>query len=696
MNIRLHLAFLLVCLSCTLPAQQSKFKSDSLMKELPTAEDTQRVNVLRDISFWNRIDNPTLALEYANKAIDLANELDWESGKFSSNMQKGLVFYNISRHDSAIKYFDIARLIAEKRMKPSELSAIYSNLGNAYGDIGQNKKCLQYYLLSDKYTQYADQPFKAAYLKVNIGTIYSVMEQHDSAMVFYQEALKTLFDLDSTDEKLYIVYGNIGSTYFELGDTASAEKAFVKSHWYALRYKNTRALAQSYDHLAIIEFWKHNTDSALAYFRRSLAYSHAIKAGASISEVCYHLGNTFNELKMADSALFYLRAGVVVAQEIQDIYTLDDYYGEMSRSFEMNGQLDSALYYQRQRQVMRDSLFSQQSSIVDQMRVEIDNEKQKAENDILKAENEKQDLMLYSAIAVGILLLILGIVAFNRYLQKKKSAAILQQQKEAIEEQKEIIEEKNKDITDSIVYAKRIQNAILPSDEKMEELFPQSWCCFIPKDIVSGDFFWFEQEGDYKLFGVIDCTGHGVPGALLSVVGHSILGKALSDHKLVMPDKILGFLDEEIHRTLRHRDEEEENAVQDGMDVALCCYHEKSQTIYYSGAFNPMYIIRNGNIIEYKADKLMIGAGQSRYRPYQLHTVKVDKGDEVVLFSDGYADQFGGPFGKKMKYKPFKELLISVSDKSMQEQHEFIQQSFSEWRKNFDQVDDVCVVAVRL
>jgi serine phosphatase RsbU (regulator of sigma subunit) len=696
MNRSSVLLFLLLFLPVILFAQD-KQKLDSLMKELPTAEDTQRVKVLREISYYNRHDNPALAMDYADQALKLAQDLGWETGIISAYMQKGLVYYNISRHDSAIKYFQLGLDRALPREIPAELAALYSNMGNAYGDIGQNKKCLDCYLKSDHWTKLSNQPFKSVYMKVNIGTIYSVMEQHDSALVFYEEALRTMLDLDSTDEKLYIVYGNLGATYMELGDTVKAEKAFRRSHYFSVKYDNTRALSSSYDHLAIIEHWKGNTDTALAYFRKAIEIAYLIEAGSAISESCYHLGNLFNELGMYDSALYYLNRGVKIAEEIQDIYTMDNYYEEISRSYEKTGKLDSALFYYKKMQATRDTMFNMnKSNIVNEMRVEIENERNQRELDMEKAKSEKKDLMLFAAIVLGTLILILAAVAFNRYLVKKRSAQLLEKQKEEIQEQKEIIEEKNKDITDSIVYSKRIQNAILPSDEKMRELFPQSWCCFIPKDIVSGDFFWFEQEGEYKLFGVIDCTGHGVPGALLSVVGHSILGKALSDHKLVMPNKILGFLDEEIHRVLRHRNETEVNSVQDGMDVALCCYHEKSQTIHYSGAFNAMYIIRKGAIIEYKADKLMIGAGESRYRPYQLHSVKIEKGDEIVLFSDGYADQFGGPFGKKMKYKPFKELLISVSDKSMQEQHEFIQRSFAEWRKNFDQVDDVCVVAVKL
>lgn len=676
---------------------QDKRINDSLLNLLKTAEDTQRVHLLKELSYNNRVNDPTLAMRYANEAVALANAIDYDDGRFDAYMQKGLVFYNLSQHDSSLKYFEIARQIAEQHGDPRQLAAIYSNMGNAYGDIGQNKKCLSYYLKSSMYTEQTGQKFKAAYLQVNIGTIYSVMDQHDSALVFYESALKKMLELDPDDEKLYIVYGNLGATYLELGDTARAEDAFLESQRIAVRYNNYRALASSYDHLAIIEFSKGNVDTALMYYRSALQYATRIKTGQSISETSMHLGSTFLELGQYDSALHYLSTGVRVAENIKDYYTLDDYYAALSRVYEETGRADSALFYYKKLYAVQDTLYAMnKSNIVGEMRTELENEKREKEIELLKEQDEKKNLILYSSFALGVLVLLLLILAINRYLVKKRSAMILQKQKEEIEVQKEIIEEKNKDITDSIRYAKRIQNAILPSDDYRRALFPESWCCFIPKDIVSGDFYWFEQEGDYKLFGVVDCTGHGVPGALLSVVGHSVLAKALTDLKVVMPDKILNFLDQEIYRTLHHRDAVNENGIQDGMDVALCCYHEKSRTLYYAGAFNPMYLIRNGQLQEVKADKILIGSGMSRNKPFSVHEIKIQPGDEVVLFSDGFADQFGGPFGKKLKYKPFKQILLSCTGKPVHLQHAGVARAFDDWRQHHDQVDDVCVVAVRL
>lgn len=694
MNRRIALIFLIPFLPLFLLAQDKK-KADSLLIELKTAKDTHRVAVLRALAFYNRVYNPDSAMLFADQAIALATQTKYL--EFDSWMAKGLVFYNLSKNDSAIKYFNVALPFAEESGSPKNLAAIYSNLGNVYGDIGQNKIALSYYMKSALYTEQAGQTFQAVYLQVNIGTIYSVMEQPDSALVAYENALQKLVKLDSTDEVLWIIHGNIGASFLSLGDTLKAEESFRHSLRFALRYDNHRGLASGYGNLGVIEHSKGNEDTALAYFRKALYYANEIESGQNISEISYYLGTVFSETGRYDSALHYLTTGARIAEEIGDYYLMDDAYHALSQVYTKTGNLDSAIVYYKKLFDVRDTLYNlNKSDLVDQMKVELESERRQKEIELLKEQDEKKNLILYSSIALGILVLALGILAFSRYLQKKKSAMILQKQKEEIEEQKEIIEEKNKDITDSIRYSKRIQNAILPSDDKMRDIFAQSWCCFIPKDIVSGDFYWFEQEGDYKLFAVVDCTGHGVPGALLSVVGHSILGKALTDLKLVMPDKILAFLDQEIHRTLRHRDSEDENSIQDGMDVALVCYHENSGMIYYSGAFNSMYIIRNKELTEYKSDKTLIGSGLSASQPFRLHEVKVEKGDEIILFSDGFADQFGGPFGKKLKYKPFQQMLLTASEKEMSEQVKYVYRSFEEWKKEFDQVDDVCVVAVKL
>jgi serine phosphatase RsbU (regulator of sigma subunit) len=593
-------------------------------------------------------------------------------------------------------YFRISQAIAEKQEDPSKLIAIYSNIGNVYGDIGQNKTCLSYYLKADEYTDKIQMPYRHAYMKVNIGTVYSVLGQHDSALVYYREGARILESLDKDNEKLNIVYGNIGATYLELKDTLQSESYFLEARRIAILHNNQRGMGSAYDHLAVVAFAKGLRDSALSSCHRALSIYYAIDAKAGISETCVHLGEMFASMKLYDSASFYLSKGARFAELIQDYYNLDNYYAKLSEVFEAKGKFDSALVYQRKLQAVKDTLYNlNKSNVVGEMRTQMENEKNQKEIELLNEKDARKTLVLYSAIVVAVLILLLGLLAFNRYLVKKRSNELLSKQNAEIQEQKEIIEEKNKDITDSIRYAKRIQDAILPAPEQMQAVFPESWCYFRPKDIVSGDFYWFEKEGDYRLFAVVDCTGHGVPGALLSVVGHNLLGKAVHDLKLVMPDQILSFMNEEIRRMLRHHDGDE-SAVQDGMDMALCSYHAPTKKLYFSGSINPLYLYRNGEFIEYKSDKILIGSSLQQDKSFTLHTIDAQPGDLLFLFSDGFADQFGGENGKKLKYKYFRQLLLTITGKPMEVQAEKLNKAFEDWKKGYDQVDDVCVVAVRL
>jgi ligand-binding sensor domain-containing protein/serine phosphatase RsbU (regulator of sigma subunit) len=255
--------------------------------------------------------------------------------------------------------------------------------------------------------------------------------------------------------------------------------------------------------------------------------------------------------------------------------------------------------------------------------------------------------------------------------------------------QKEELAQKNKDITDSIRYAKRIQVAIMPPEVPFDDTF----ILFRPKDIVSGDFYWIEVVGDKEFFAAVDCTGHGVPGAFMSIIGSNSLNKIVREQGIHQPDKIMNKLNEEVIVSLQSQDSEG-GAIYDGMDMALVCYDKKSGELEYSGAYNPLVIIRNGDIIEVKADRFSIGRSSSvgEKKTFTNHKMKMEKGDTIFIFSDGYADQFGGETGKKFKAKPMKELFLAINDKNIQEQKEILNNTFDAWRGDIDQVDDVIII----
>ncbi len=257
--------------------------------------------------------------------------------------------------------------------------------------------------------------------------------------------------------------------------------------------------------------------------------------------------------------------------------------------------------------------------------------------------------------------------------------------------QKEQLAKKNKDITDSIRYAKRIQVAILPQEIPFENTF----ILFRPKDIVSGDFYWLEEIGNREYMAAVDCTGHGVPGAFMSIIGSNFLNKIVKEQHIYQPAKILNYLNKEVIANLKSSNED--TTVYDGMDIALVCYDKETNVLEYAGGYNPMILIRSGELQEIKADRFAIGRSllSTNDRKFTNHKIEMRKGDVIYIYTDGYADQFGGEEGTKFKTKPMKELLIAINEKSMEEQRNILHNTIDVWRGDIEQVDDILIIGRR-
>lgn len=264
-----------------------------------------------------------------------------------------------------------------------------------------------------------------------------------------------------------------------------------------------------------------------------------------------------------------------------------------------------------------------------------------------------------------------------------------------ISKQKDEIEEQKKQIMDSIHYARRIQDAILPSDDFVKKTLPDSFVLYKPKDIVSGDFYWVTEKDGKSIFAVVDCTGHGVPGAFMSIVGSNNLNHAVNVVNARKPSDILDALNEGVTHSLRQR--EATNSVKDGMDIALCAIDYKNKKLQFAGAYNPVYHVRNGVLTEIGGDKFPIGAflGEE-LKKFKNHEIDLVPGDCVYIFSDGYKDQFGGEQGKKFLAKRFRDLITDISTKPMYDQKEELDKTIEFWMSNHAQVDDILVVGVRV
>ncbi|MCB9186574.1 MAG: SpoIIE family protein phosphatase [Flavobacteriales bacterium] len=302
----------------------------------------------------------------------------------------------------------------------------------------------------------------------------------------------------------------------------------------------------------------------------------------------------------------------------------------------------------------------------------------------------------------------IGVIVFVRYRTYKlikdneELEALVQERTIEIQEQKAEIENSRdeiakyaKDITDSIKYAKRIQKAIFPAWKEVVDILPEAVVFFQSKDLVSGDFYIAEQVGDKRIFAAIDCTGHGVPGGFMSIMGNNLLQQAIRQAGLTRPSEILEYVNQGLTETLHQT--YEESSVKDGMDIALCTWDSKTNVLEFAGAYNPMYLFQNGELIEFKGDRFPVGAFiDEEIRQFTNHQIKVNSGDMVYVFSDGFSDQFGGPNGKKFMLRRFKDMLKTIHKKPVDEQYDLLAKYLKNWKGNLEQVDDICVVGVRI
>ncbi len=310
---------------------------------------------------------------------------------------------------------------------------------------------------------------------------------------------------------------------------------------------------------------------------------------------------------------------------------------------------------------------------------EVQEEKEKAQAEALQELEEKKAI----------------VDRHNRELEQRVA-----ERTEALNNEKEKLAARNQEILSSIRYARRIQEAVLPSEKRLSEHFSSSFVLLKPRDQVSGDFYWLRKDPEPSnavYFAAVDCTGHGVPGAFLSLMGKDILDRGIREPGVDSPSTVLDHLDNSIRETLLSGNADADNEMKDGMDLALCKLDQEKRSVRFAGANNPLYIIRDGELIELKGNKRAIGRSLKHTEEgFTEQHYKLQKGDTLFLFSDGYADQFGGEHGKKFKYSRFKELLCSIQTDSMAEQKRILDETIEEWRNDLEQVDDILVLGLRI
>jgi tetratricopeptide (TPR) repeat protein len=610
----------------------------------------------------------------------------------------------VSSLDTIIPLCEKAKIIAEKALKANpagqtkkslllHLGGALNNIGYVYKKQGDIPKGLEYYHKSLKIQEEIGDKEGIAYSLNNIGMIYNSQGDIPKALEYFHKSLKIQ---EKIGNKKGIAYSlsNIGMNYSYKGDIPKALEYYHKSLKIREEIDDKIGIAYSLNNIGSIYNEQGDIAKALEYHHKSLKIKEEIGDKHGIAYSLNNIGSI--ELKkgntsgIATAKQHFLKA-LKLAQELGYPELISNASSQLSTVYEKQGKGMLALEMHKLHIQMRDSInneATQKASI--QQGAKYAYEKVQAVKDaehkkqlaIEKEAKAKQEVITYATAGglglVGIFLLFV----MNRLKVTRKQKAV-------IEQQKDIVEMAHQEIKDSITYAKRIQSAILPAAKVVKEYLKESFILYKPKYVVAGDFYWMEHKDSKVLFAAADCTGHGVPGAMVSVVCNNALNRSVREYGLTDVGKILDKTREIVVAEFEKSEEE----VKDGMDIAICSL--EGNKLQYAGAHNPLWIIRNGVIIETKANKQPIGQFDNP-EPYTTHSFDLEAGDSIYIFSDGYVDQFGGEKGKKFKSNAFRELLLSIQDKPMEEQKTIIDESFESWRGDLEQIDDVCVIGVKI
>jgi serine phosphatase RsbU (regulator of sigma subunit) len=731
---------LVVLFACNFAiAQRSVLDSIKQQVKLHAQEDTARAFFLNELA-WQYLDYSTdSAGIYCKEAMKLSQQLNYTDGIITAKNIEGLLYRIGNQLEEAIK---AGREVVALRVKygpESRLTGAYSNLGAVYLVKGDNAKALNYFNKALENAQVHKQLENQVLILTNMGIVYGNSELNDLALEAYRKAvvINKQLDDDVQQAQLAQLYLNIAPIYDKRGLHKEAYKYYKYSYELYKKENNLRQLSvvvynltsttrnindmkgceyfikemegiarqlNEDDYTASLHLTKANYFLAVQKYQNALS---EVNEGLSLidtteSFLTYAVllgikSDCYKYLKDYKKSLEYSIKGLSVVKRTDNKSEIISLYNGMAEVYELMKDYKMALMYFNKAVQLRDSLntelFDTRVATLNSFnqldKKEKELELSNKEKEKVSIENKRQATLLVAGTIVGFLVLILLVFSLRAYRVKQKDNVMLSEQKQEIEHQKDIVEEKQKEIVDSINYALQIQKTLIANHDFVNQTVPDSFVFFQPKDIVSGDFYWATKKDKRFYLAVCDSTGHGVPGAFMSLLNINYLNEAIKEKNISKPNEVFDHARQRLIETIS------QNGRQDGMDGILICIEEGSDTIHYAAANNAPIVISDNRLMELKADKMPVGVGE-RKEPFMSYSFKVKKGDLVYLYTDGFADQFGGPKGKKFKYKQLEELLLNIHSLPVKAQEETLKQKFMEWKGGLDQIDDVCVLGIRV
>lgn len=642
---------------------QKEKKINELKSEIATSKnDTDRVIGLVNLS--NNLSSSQFkeAIAYANEALAISVKNRYVRGQnFAYNSLADAYWFHSDYDKAQYFYFKAYRLS----------DSIHDEKGIAFSlyNIGWILCIQQHNYASDKYLYQSLQIYQS--LKDTFGLLrihnaiasYYVDRCHskdggrkyfDSAIVYFNKGIECA--------KSSKMYSDLGRIYGNLGDLFYQEKDFKTAMYY-----NEKSLA-------IHQNVQDSSSIMICFLNMGLCEMETGKVKEAINKfnIVYSYNNRHD---IKDIQILTLRA---LAQSSYKLKNFKDGFDYFEKYVDLKEEIDKEAY----------------STNISNLQGSYSLEKSEANvkeltqaNEIQELKNKKNTYFIFGLLAIAFIVIVVAFMLFKQNKQKQLTNIQLK-------EQNHIIAEKKQEIDNSIQYAKGIQLAILPNVQELAIQFPQSFVYYKPKDVVSGDFYWFGKvEKDFYCVAA-DCTGHGVPGALMSIIGMDKIVQAVYEKKISNPGQVLSYLNTQIKQVLKQHSDTSKQM--DGMDLALLKFNESLTEVEYAGANRPLLLVRDKTIVEYKADKLAIAGFTANDQQFTTTKISLQKNDSLFIFTDGYADQFGGESGKKFMSKNLKELLQSISDLSSKEQEEKIATAFTDWKKSYEQVDDVLLIGIKI
>jgi serine phosphatase RsbU (regulator of sigma subunit)/Tfp pilus assembly protein PilF len=693
LNRILILVLLFICIISS--AQDSE--TDSLRALLLTGqEDTARVNNLIALSSKLSWSSPLEAIKLSTEAKDLAEQLNFQKGVAYALKYTGMGHYFKGQYPETINNWKQSLATFESINDSAGVANMLSNLGAVYNNMGDDARALELYLKSLKISEEINDSLRLLTVMINIGLIYlKNPATHDKAMQYYLEALPLSEELGNLDA-IGTASVNLGEIYFEKGDYTIALTFFEKS-LESFEKSKTGNVPYTLSNIGKVYAKRGNYDEAIKYQQEAYNMARKLDARLDMTQTLLGLADTYKQKGDIESALTYFKRALQIAQEIGATYELREAYKGLAHSYSELSDYKNAFIYQDLLTSIMDTLYTNSEKTqkrINLLQIELKTEAMERENVILKRDvelkesrNQQQKLIIYLFV-LGFVFITIFIILFVRaYNQKRRTNLELEKKNILITEQK-------KEITASIEYARKIQNAILTPGDFIASLLPERFILFRPRDIVSGDFYWLTKKKDKIICVVADCTGHGVPGAFMSMLGITLLNEIVSKNVDFSANEILDELRILLIKSLRQTGREGE--ILDGIDIILLILDLEQQTVEFAGAHNSFFLLRDGEINEYKADPMPIGYQATIHLPFRKQLIQLNKGDVLYASTDGFVDQFGGPKGKRFMLKNFKTLLREIYNKSMDEQKELLNETLDNWMTESSQIDDILVMGIRI